>query len=312
MFSPGAIRFLLLAALTCQAVSAQTLAGSTRITFFQGDVSLNGQALQQNNGDLVAPGASLTTRGGRAEVFLIPDVYLRMGEQSSVRMVSDNPSNLSVELLAGSAVIDSTKAMSSASVTIRVRDSVTRTLAPGDYRFDFDPAQLRVYRGNAEVSANGQTALVNTPKSFPLAGAVAGQTAPALDTLLDVWSTNRRIHVSSSMSGTYETGAPRIEEPSVGPDVTTGPQTSIGYFGLTGIPQLMYIPDRPYRQGFGPYSYGYGYGYAPGFGYPYFGYSGGYRSPLRPLAPYSPLRLSPPTQFVRPAPVFRGGQVIGH
>src|SRR5258708_6835363 len=99
VFSPGAIHFVSLAALTCQIVSAQTVAGSTRITFFQGDVSLNGQVLQQNNGELVAVGASLTTRGGRAEVFLIPDVYLRMGEQSSVRMVSDNPSNLNVELL---------------------------------------------------------------------------------------------------------------------------------------------------------------------------------------------------------------------
>ena len=47
------------------------------------------------------------TEDGRAEVLLTPGVFLRIGENSSIRMLSTKLVNTRVEVLSGSAVIES-------------------------------------------------------------------------------------------------------------------------------------------------------------------------------------------------------------
>src|SRR5207248_6411839 len=82
------------------------------INYFEGDVVVNGERLERKYGSFarLRPGSDLVTRSGRAEMLLTPNTYLRVGENSSVRMRSDSLSDTRVELLAGSAILDSTKA----------------------------------------------------------------------------------------------------------------------------------------------------------------------------------------------------------
>src|ERR1700685_2574992 len=47
------------------------------------------------------------TEDGRAEVLLTPGVFLRIGENSSIRMLSTKLTDTRVEVLSGSAIIES-------------------------------------------------------------------------------------------------------------------------------------------------------------------------------------------------------------
>jgi len=46
------------------------------------------------------------TEEGRAEVLLTPGVFLRMGENSAIRMLSTHLTDTRVEVLSGSAVVE--------------------------------------------------------------------------------------------------------------------------------------------------------------------------------------------------------------
>src|ERR1700675_5152630 len=78
------------------------------IHFFEGAVYLGDQPLESHLGRFpsVPQGAELRTAEGRAEVLLTPGVFLRLGEQSAIRMVANDLADTQVELRAGSAIVD--------------------------------------------------------------------------------------------------------------------------------------------------------------------------------------------------------------
>jgi hypothetical protein len=210
-------------------------------------------------------------------------------------------------LLFGTAIVDSVQASSQApTVTIAVRDSAVRIHTPGEYELDFSPPQLKVSRGEAEVVRNGQsTTLRAAEAAWPLVPGAAGQPPAESDTLLDIWSANRRIALSSHLSGSSQP-----EQPLAGPDndVSVPSSVTLGLLPLTGIYEPLYTPIRPYRPGsqfFGP-----GYGYWN----PYYTYPEPAPHPQR----YRPIEPLPPSPGPTPVePGFVGGThvpgpVIGH
>src|SRR6516162_3596163 len=62
------------------------------VNYVEGQVSLDNQTLDQKSVGSTAgdAGQSLTTEAGKAEVLLTPGVFLRLGRESSVRMVSSS------------------------------------------------------------------------------------------------------------------------------------------------------------------------------------------------------------------------------
>ena len=59
------------------------------LNYVEGKVSLDGQALDAKSigSTEIDPGQVLTTDNGKAEILLTPGVFLRLGSDSSVRMV---------------------------------------------------------------------------------------------------------------------------------------------------------------------------------------------------------------------------------
>src|SRR5580692_8267320 len=86
-------------------VSAQTVISthSGVLYFFEGTVTLAGERLEQKFGRFpdLGEGRELRTGQGRAEVLLTPGVFLRIGENSAIRMLSDQLADTRVELLDG-------------------------------------------------------------------------------------------------------------------------------------------------------------------------------------------------------------------
>jgi hypothetical protein len=126
------------------------------VHFFEGAVYLADQPLESHPGRFssVPQGAELRTAAGRAEVLLTPGVFLRIGENSSIRMLANELSNTRVELLAGSSIVDSAEPSSGTSVTLICRNWNVRFPEQGVYRIDSDPPRLWVLQGEAEVSGD--------------------------------------------------------------------------------------------------------------------------------------------------------------
>src|SRR5580658_685752 len=125
------------------------------IHFFEGAVYLGDQPLESHLGKFpsVPQGSQLRTAEGRAEVLLTPGVFLRMGDRTAIRMVSNDLADTRVELQTGSAIVDSAELNSDTSVTLIYKDWRVHLLQSGVYRIDSDPPRLWVRDGEAEVSA---------------------------------------------------------------------------------------------------------------------------------------------------------------
>src|SRR5579872_3829804 len=75
------------------------------INYIEGQVSIDGRALSTSKTGYVPlePDQMLTTANGKAEVLLSPGVFLRVGSNGAVRMVSPELSQPQVEVVRGEA-----------------------------------------------------------------------------------------------------------------------------------------------------------------------------------------------------------------
>ena len=126
--------------------------GSVRLSDPRGSQGRAGKIIH------VEEGQRLVTKEGRAELLLLPGVFLRQAEHSEIVMVSGDSSDLRARLLTGSIVVDVSDGSNNEAVSILCGQSVIRFPKRGLYRIDNrvgEIAVLRVFRGKALVSAVG-------------------------------------------------------------------------------------------------------------------------------------------------------------
>ena len=150
-------RRILILPFACFLAGAQTVVSvnSGVVNYFQGSVLIDNVKLEQKFGTfpMLQVGSILKTEEGRAEVLLTPGAVLRLDHHSSIRMLSNLLADTKVEFLGGSAILDSSAAESVKNLLVKFRTSEIRLTQPGAYRIDAEPATLRVYSGEAEISS---------------------------------------------------------------------------------------------------------------------------------------------------------------
>src|SRR5579883_3146435 len=202
------------------------------VYYFDGAVFLGDQPLQARLGTFpsVPVGWELRTEKGKAEVLLTPGVFLRMGENSSIRMVANDLANTRVELLEGSAIIDAPQQASGTSVTLLFRNWEIRPGRSGSCRLDSNPPRLWVSRGEAEVSgADGQPVKVEQGMDLPLAKVlVPDQAAPQPLDDLSVWDQGRSDSIAADNAITQQIDQDPASHPA---DVD-----AFTYFPMLGVP----------------------------------------------------------------------------
>ena len=170
-------------------------AKSGLVNYVEGNVFLNDQAIEQSITKYpeIKEKAILRADEGRAEVLLTPGVILRLGEKSSIRMITNRLVDTRVELLTGSAVIEAVQTAKDTNVTVVVKSASASVVKAGIYRFDVEPAQIKVYHGEAAAEIDGQSILVGAGRMLLLDGASAAvQKFNNEDTdALDHWSRQR-------------------------------------------------------------------------------------------------------------------------
>jgi hypothetical protein len=174
-----------------QVISAK----SGLLSYVEGDVTLNGEPVDFSGVHFsdVKENAVVRTADGRAEVLLTPGVVLRMGENTSLRMITNRLVDTRLELLTGSAVVEADQIAKDTSVTIVCKDGVVTLPKAGLYRFDMEPAQFKVFKGEADVEFAGNTQVVSGGHMVGLSnGATTLAKFDVEDTdTLDRWSHRR-------------------------------------------------------------------------------------------------------------------------
>jgi hypothetical protein len=78
------------------------------VNYIEGSAFLDGKQLKSHDVGTAAlnAGDELTTQQGRAEVLLAPGVFLRLGENSAVKMITPDLTRTQIELENGQAGVE--------------------------------------------------------------------------------------------------------------------------------------------------------------------------------------------------------------
>jgi hypothetical protein len=129
------------------------------IHYIEGDVSVDGTPVHPKFAEFpdVKAGQLVATTEGRAEILLTPGVFLRVAENSSVRMLSNALADTRLEVVSGSALVEVGELLEHNSITFEVPGSKMELGKKGLFRIDANPASLRVYEGQARVTDGSKT-----------------------------------------------------------------------------------------------------------------------------------------------------------
>ena len=266
------------------------------VYFFAGSVYLGDQPLEQKFGRFpdIGEGRELRTALGRAEVLLTPGAFLRLDENSSIRMLSTAFSDTQVELLGGSAILEATEAAPDMSVKLIYKNWRVRVPQKGTYRIDTAPPRILAYQGEIKVGVDGKTdtVIVREGERLPLAEVLVPEPFTEFgNDDFKRWAMSR----SQAISADNTIAAGIVDDPSQ-MDNSGSASGGYTYFPMTGIPSLDI--GSPYGLSFWSPFQSTLYGmYFPSYlfyGPVYGGWpSGNWRYPGRPLFP-SPIGIHPP------------------
>jgi hypothetical protein len=313
------VRTLLLATLAAASAYSQSVVSvrSGLINFSEGDVFLADVPVEQKAGKFpeIREGAELRTEAGRAEVLLTPGMVLRVGPDSSIRMVSGSLIDTRVEFRRGSAIIEVNEEPDGTSTRITYRDYVIRFPKRGNFRIDSMPREFRVLDGEAEISYLGEKCTLAKDHRVSLYGGLEAETlSRSITDGLDEWSMRRDTQLTADnpppgdLNGNGDPAFGVLPNALYGFPAYTAPITSYGYGGY----------------GYGGYGSTYGYApYVPGYIPPFntYGSYGFQPYPVYVYAPYRPGVYSPPIRtpirspiLGMPRPTGLGVQrpVVGH
>ena len=116
------------------------------------------------------PNQELRTEDGRAEILLTPGSFLRVGENSAIRMISNRLTDTQIEVLSGSAMVECEQLLKDNAITLIYKENKMLLEKAGLYRVDSDPARFRVYEGEAIVRGESGQLTLKTAKETPLNG----------------------------------------------------------------------------------------------------------------------------------------------
>jgi hypothetical protein len=195
------------ALLYCVAAFAQTIisvrAGLLNDT--AGCVLLEGKHIEYQPTHVIhlRPHQQLRTEDGHAEVLLGPEIFLRMGFESKIEMVSTDLTAPQVRLLSGSALIDANGLTDQCPVSVMVGRTEIRLVKKGLYRIEAPesgPAVLMVWNGQAIVVGADRKKAIPERHAVELAenlqSFVVRRAERSKEDPLDTWSRERSSEIA--------------------------------------------------------------------------------------------------------------------
>jgi hypothetical protein len=240
------------------------------VQYVEGRAYLNDQVVEPKFGQFpdIKENQEFRTEEGRAEILLTPGVFLRLGENSSIRMLSTHLTDTKVEVLSGSAMVECNDVPKDNSIQAIFKGNAIRFEKQGLYRIDTEPARLRVYEGEAVVTDSSGQLTLRGGKETNLSGVLLAESFDRKDQdPLYSWSDRRAAYVAQA----------NVVSASTASNSGYGGNGLLGGFGYGGLGYGGYGYNSAFLGGwmfnpmFGMYTYMpySGFGYSP-FGYTYF------------------------------------------
>lgn len=201
---------------------------------------------------LLKDGSVLRTEKGRAELLLTPGTFLRLDENSSVKMQSSSLTATSLEFLKGSAILDCTAAQGAIPVTLQYKDASVTFSKPGLYRVDSDTEVLQAYSGEAVVKQQGKQTQIDPTRLyfFELDTDTKKFDDGTDDEFLD-WARNRNDVITAENQATQAEDQDADADPNLG----TAPFNFNAPYGLNApFGSLNAVPSMPNLSPIYPYN----------------------------------------------------------
>jgi hypothetical protein len=292
-------------------VWADTPARPGTVNYVEGQAAMGGQSLDAKSvGTELGEGRSITTLNGKAEILLTPGVFLRLGPNSSAKLIAAGLTDTQVQLDQGHAIVEVDQIFPENHLRVLQGGFAIDLQKKGLYDFDVAEHQVRVFDG--EAAATNGSHRVELKGGHELNVAAGDLKAHGFDKKsfegdLYNWSSLRSSYLAEANIGearTYVRGAGFY---------------GAGWYWNPWYSAYTFIPGDGFF--YNPFGWGF---YSPWFvgRAPFFGfYGGGYRS----FAHYAPpaafvagahgvvgFRAGVPAGGVRTAaPAFRGGMRSG-
>jgi hypothetical protein len=259
------------------------------LNYIEGSANLDGQTLGQNaiGSATLAPGQVLATTSGRAEVLLTPGVFLRLGHNSSVRMVSPDITDTVVAVQHGRATVEVDQLFKENDIHVLENNVPVQLVQTGLYEFNADQGTVLVFNGKAAIDkGHGHWATIKDNHEVNLTAGAADVNSTKFNT---AQQEQAGIYRWSSLRSDYLSEANQQMAAEYGPGYAPGwywdpymvDYTFLGPYGFAS----------PFGWGYAPFGWGAGFygGYYPGYyggGY----YGGGYYGGHAP-GPHGPVNL---------------------
>jgi hypothetical protein len=233
------------------------------LNYIEGVAYLEGKQLNQKDVGSIElnAGEILTTQQGKVEILLIPGVFLRVGDHSSVKMISPDITLTQVELLQGRVGVEADEVYPQNDLQVIDGGVTTQLVKTGYYEFEAQPATAMVFKGKAAVEVgDGKYKVVKDHHEFTLAEGLKEKSVN-----FDAHGTQDELYNWSSLRSEYLAEANN--------------QIAGDYSGVSGFDPGWYWD--PYMSdytfvGMGPFWSPFGFGfYPPWWGGYYGGYYGG-------------------------------------
>jgi hypothetical protein len=232
------------------------------VNYIEGTVSLNGTKLsdQAVRSTFLNTGDKLSTDAGKAEVLLSPGVFLRIGEDSAIQMISPTLTNTQVEIVEGEAIVEAAGLLKDNSVQVTEHGASITIDKNGLYRFNAgNPPSAAVLEGKAIVSFGEKKVELNKDHETILGEALKSEKFdPKQEDELYAWSNVR---------SEYEAAASYQSAKAMSVDQYSGGWGNYGFGGLYGpgwfwnsaFDSYAWLPA--YGAFYSPFGWGF---YAPG------------------------------------------------
>jgi hypothetical protein len=195
---------MLAAAILAIPAAAASSAIPGTLNYVEGQVAVAGQTVTSHSVGSVQlePNQVLETGQGRAEILLTPGVFLRIGDNSAVRLVSPGLADTRFEVLRGQAIVEVAELFKDNNLSVMMNGASTRLDKEGLYAFNAGTQMVRVFDGEATVQQGGRTKNLKKEHELALNGAWNSEhfdpKAQATQDPLYAWSNLRSEYVAEA------------------------------------------------------------------------------------------------------------------
>src|ERR1700753_1988964 len=123
------------------------------LNYIEGQASIEGRPITPNSvgKTVLESGQYLSTANGKAEILLTPGIFLRLGDNSTVQMVSPDLTKTEVTVEQGRVNVEVDQLYKQNVILIDMKNGQTQLLKNGLYAFDAGSSTVRVFDGKAAV-----------------------------------------------------------------------------------------------------------------------------------------------------------------